>query len=206
MKQENFSLLQNYINRYRDLNGIAPTLKEISHDTGIPFQTVSKYLRRMKELGLIEYQGYRKMKTQQDMKFQAASYRVPKVGSISCGLPKLAEQDIESYIPLPKAWLGTGTFFILVADGRSMQNAGIDSGDFIVIRKQETAEFGQIIVALVDDEEATLKRYKPHPENNTVELVPENDTFPTKTVDLMTQRFSIQGVVVGVYKNYERQG
>ena len=84
-----------------------------------------------------------------------------------------------------------------------MINAGIDTGDMVIIRQQQTAEPGQIIVALVDDESATLKRYRPHPEDNIVELVPENDSFEVQVIDLTERRLAIQGIVIGVYKNFE---
>ena len=84
-----------------------------------------------------------------------------------------------------------------------MINAGIDTGDLVIIRKQQTAEPGQIVVALVDDETATLKRYRPIPEKNIVELVPENDKFDVQVIDLTERRLAIQGVAIGVYKNFD---
>lgn len=86
-----------------------------------------------------------------------------------------------------------------------MINAGIDTGDMVIIRQQQTAEPNQIIVALVDDEEATLKRYRPHPESNIVELVPENDQFDVQVVDLTERKLMIQGVVIGVYKFFDKE-
>ena len=85
-----------------------------------------------------------------------------------------------------------------------MINAGIDTGDLVIIRQQQTAEPGQIVVALVDEETATLKRYRPRLEENIVELVPENDAFEVQAVDLRERSFSIQGVVIGVYKNFDQ--
>ena len=84
-----------------------------------------------------------------------------------------------------------------------MINAGIDTGDLVIIRQQQTAEPGQIVVALVDDETATLKRYHPIPEKNIVELVPENDAFDVQVIDLTERRLAIQGVAIGVYKSFD---
>ncbi len=126
------------------------------------------------------------------------------IGSISCGLPLLAEENIEEYYSLPRTWVGTGNVFVLQAEGQSMINAGIDNGDYVIIRQQPDAEPGQIIVALVDNEAATLKRYRPHLEEHTVELVPENDAFDVQVIDLTKKRFEIQGVAVGVFKNFEK--
>ena len=96
--------------------------------------------------------------------------------------------------------VGKGEFFLLRANGRSMIKAGIDDGDLVVIRQQDDAEPGQIVVALVDDDTATLKRYYPR-RNSRVELVPENDEFRTQTIDLSVQHLSIQGVAVKVIKS-----
>ena len=71
------------------------------------------------------------------------------------------------------------------------------------LRQQATAEPGQIVVALVDDETATLKRYRPIPEKNIVELVPENDAFDVQVIDLTERRLAIQGVAIGVYKSFD---
>ena len=127
---------------------------------------------------------------------------VPILGTIACGLPLLAEENIEEYVPLPEALVGKGTFFILRASGSSMINAGINDGDLVIIRQQDDASAGQIVVALVDDESATLKRYYPR-RNNRVELVPENDSFDVQTVDVSAHSLSIQGVAVKVIKNLE---
>ena len=83
-----------------------------------------------------------------------------------------------------------------------MKKAGIDDGDLVVVRQQDNAEPGQIVVALVDGENATLKRYYPR-RNSRVELVPENDDFNVQTVDLSAHDLSIQGIAVKVIKNLD---
>ena len=82
-----------------------------------------------------------------------------------------------------------------------MINAGISNSDIVIVRHQNTAEPGQIVVALVDSAEASLKRYFPHPEEGTVDLVPENSEYQTMTVDLSAQTLIIQGVAVKVVKD-----
>ena len=82
-----------------------------------------------------------------------------------------------------------------------MKNIGINNGDIVIIRQQNTAEIGQVVVALVDDNTATLKRYYPSPENQIVELRPENDDFETQVVDLKERSFAIQGIAVKVLKD-----
>ena len=82
--------------------------------------------------------------------------RVPILGNVSCGLPEYAEENFEEYVPLPVALFGQGDFYLLRASGNSMIEAGIDPGDLVVVRKQNTAEEGDIVVALVDNETCLL--------------------------------------------------
>lgn len=204
-RRELYPLLQAYIQQYQEKYGAAPTLKEISAHMNMAQTTVWRYIKAMKADGVIDRSGTRMMATVQDKKAAEPTSAIPSVGSISCGLPLLAEENIEEYVRLPRKWIGAGdNFFILRAEGHSMINAGIDTGDMVIIRQQPTAEPGQIIVALVDDETATLKRYRPRPELHLVELVPENDAFDVQVVDLQERSFAIQGVAVGVYKNFDK--
>lgn len=205
IRKDYYPRIEAFINDYRKEYKTAPTIKEIAGMLGVCTTTAWRYVQRMSDEGMIEYQGgYGRISTVQGQKFSKESAAIPAVGSISCGLPLLAEENIEEYVSLPRRWLGSGdNFFILRADGHSMINAGIDTGDLVIIRQQQTAEPGQIVVALVDDDTATLKRYRPHPENSTVDLVPENDDYDVQVIDLTTRNLSIQGVAVGVYKNLD---
>ena len=205
VRRDYFPLIEQYINEYRKDNGRAPSIKEIAGLLNVCNTTAWRYVQRMASEGLIDYQGgYGRISTAQGQKETNPTQAIPTVGSISCGLPLLAEENIEEYVRLPRSWIGSGeNVFILRAEGHSMINAGIDTGDLVIIRQQQTAEPGQIVVALVDDETATLKRYRPIPEKNIVELVPENDKFDVQVIDLTERRLSIQGVAIGVYKNFD---
>ena len=86
--------------------------------------------------------------------------RLPVLGAVSCGIPKYAEENIEEYVQVPASWFGSGEFFALRADGKSMINAGIDDGDLVIVRKQESANPGQIVVALIDNEGNVLWKVK----------------------------------------------
>ncbi|MBQ9189504.1 MAG: repressor LexA [Clostridia bacterium] len=202
LKTEYFTTLEDAINQHREATGVAPTILELVAATGIPQATISRYLRYMHTHGMIEYAGHRRIKTRAEAKMKEETISMPVIGRIACGAPLLAEENIEEYVRLPETLVGKGNFFILRANGRSMINAGINDGDLVVIRQQESAEPGQIIVALVDDDTATLKRYYPR-RNSRVELVPENDEFKVQTIDLSVQHLSIQGVAVKVIKNIE---
>ena len=121
---------------------------------------------------------------------------LPVVGSIACGTPLLAEENIEKYLPIPTEFLGNGKYFILRANGDSMIKANIEDGDYVIIKQQETAEVGQIIVALINDE-ATLKRYYLDDKRQKVRLHPENDEMQ----DMYFKNVIIQGIAVKVIKD-----
>ena len=125
-----------------------------------------------------------------------SSVRVPVLGSVSCGLPKFAEENIEEYVRLPSSLFGDGEFYFLRAKGDSMIGAGIDDGDLVLIRRQDTARPGQIAVALTDDE-ATLKRFYPEPQNRRIRLHPENPELE----DIYVENCAVQGIAVKVIKN-----
>jgi len=122
--------------------------------------------------------------------------RAAVLGSVSCGVPRFAEENIEEYVSLPEALFGRGEFFILKAKGDSMIDAGIDDGDLVVIKQQSSAEDGQIVVALMDDE-ATLKRFYRDEKNKRIRLHPENESME----DIFVDDCMIQGIAVKVIKD-----
>ena len=203
LKQEYFDKLENYINDYQQKQGYSPSLGDMVRDLGMPQTTVYRYITHMKENGMIDIKGRGKIATREMEKTKRATIKLPVLGAVSCGIPKYAEENIEEYVQVPASWFGIGEFFALRADGQSMINAGIDDGDLVIIRKQEYAEPGQIIVALIDNEDATLKRYRPRGNGQYIDLVPENDKFKVRTVDLSCETLIIQGVAVKVLKDLE---
>ncbi|MCD8105689.1 MAG: transcriptional repressor LexA [Lachnospiraceae bacterium] len=134
--------------------------------------------------------------TREAKKTQKETIKVPVLGAVSCGIPKYAEENIEEYVRLPVALFGRGQFFILRASGDSMIGVGINDGDLVLIRQQDSACEGQIVIALMDDE-ATLKRYYPEPEKDRIRLHPENE----KLEDIFVKDCIIQGVAVRVIKD-----
>ena len=203
LKQEYFDKLENYINDYQQKQGYSPSISDMVRDLGMPQTTVYRYITHMKENGMIDIKGRGKIATREMEKTKRATIKLPVLGAVSCGIPKYAEENIEEYVQVPASWFGIGEFFALSADGQSMINAGIDDGDLVIIRKQEYAEPGQIIVALIDNEDATLKRYRPRGDGQYIDLVPENDKFKVRTVDLSCETLIIQGVAVKVLKDLE---
>lgn len=194
--EELFCNIEKAINNYKDDNGGAsPSVREIAAEVGVNYSTVSRYLKQMKEDGIIEYGGHRNISTRESRSTSEATVKVAVLGTVACGIPSFAEENIEEYVRLPIALFGRGDFYILRASGNSMINVGIDDGDLVLIRQQNYADAGQIVVALIEDE-ATLKRYYPEPENRRVRLHPENDSMS----DLYVDNCMIQGVALKVLK------
>ena len=200
MRSKNSDLMKSiveFINKEYFDNGVTPTMQEIANAFGISKGCVSNYIAEMQEKGLLENNGScRGIRTKMMEKIQQGVEYLPVVGSIACGTPMLAEQNIETYLPIPTDFLGAGSYFILKAYGESMINAGIDDGDMVIVRKQETAEEGQIIVALIDGE-TTLKRYYLDEKRKRIRLHPENDGMD----DMYFKSIDIQGVAIKIIKD-----
>ena len=187
--------IEKFVSDYTDSNGLSPTMQEVADGVGSSKATVQRYIAQLCEDGILDYSGYRTMTS---TKTKAAAIRVPVLGTIACGIPKFAEENIEEYVRLPVALFGKGNFFILRAYGDSMIEAGIDNGDLVLIRQQNYADEGQIVVALMEDE-ATLKRFYPEPKKHRIRLHPENSRMD----DIYVDNCEIQGVAVKVLKDLE---
>lgn len=199
MQKKNCDLMKNikkYTERFYVEQKRQPSLREISEGMGIGKTTAYRYLHAMNDNGMVEYNGTNGISTVLIDRFKSDSVMVAVLGSVSCGIPKYAEENIDTYLELPKQMLGEGTFYILTANGDSMNDAGIEDGDLIIIRQQATAENGDIVVALLDDE-ALLKRYYRDEMKRCVRLHPENKEYS----DVFANEVVIQGVAVKVIKN-----
>ncbi len=175
-------------------NGYSPATSTISAELGISRATAYRYLVEMDNRGMVEYNG-QDIQTEVTRKLNSEINRTAIVGSIPCGSPEYEEENIEEYISLPTAIFGKGDFFILRASGQSMIEAGIDDGDLVVVRKQMYADEGDIIVALVDNQN-TLKRFYRDEENHKIILHPENK----KMKDIVVDDCYIQGVACHIIK------
>ena len=196
--EELFTVIRDFINSYYLENGKGPSTRDIEAGTGIQRITVQRYLKAMKENGEIEY-GERRGTRNAFSRTIGESVMVPCYGAIKCGLPNDPFVDITETVTLPRSWLGDGDFCILEADGESMRDAGISSGDLVVIRRQDTARPGEIVAALIDGE-STLKRYRPGKDG--IVLKPENPDFPDIVVPSENEDgFRIQGVAVKIIKS-----
>ena len=177
-----------------------PSVQEIADHIGIAKSSTSRYLTEMENRGMLRrnssFYGIETNKMQKAMKRVSL---IPMVGEIACGTPILAEENIESYLTISGDFLGQGEFFALRAHGDSMINIGVNNGDYVVIKKQSFADEGQIVVAMVNDGDCTLKRYFIDRKRKKIRLHPENDEME----DMYFEKIDIQGIAVKVIKNIE---
>ena len=123
---------------------------------------------------------------------------VPLVGKIAAGVPIEAIQENGNMVSVPQGMIGRGDHFALTVEGESMIDAGILDGDVVIIRKSDVARNNQIVVALVDGEEATLKRLYKTGQN--IELIAENPDFETRVLN--ANRVAVQGILAGLIRSY----
>ena len=186
-----------YINEFIKEYGVCPSITEIADGMRCAKSTVHKYLVRLEEEGYIEKYGRNQIVTKQNA---TPVDRIPLIGAVACGTPTMAQEEMQTYIPVDKRLLGSGEFFALKAQGNSMIEAGINDGDVVFIRYQQTAEDGQIVVALIEDTvdggvEGTLKRF--YKDKHQIRLHPENKEMK----DIIVNNAKIVGVAVKVLKN-----
>ena len=157
------------VNDWKRNVGRTPSLKELGDELGVNKSTIYRYLVEMNEDGLLEYDGS-SIDTKELNRRTMNTARAAIVGSIPCGEAQSEEEYVEEYVNLPTNLFGKGDFYILRAKGDSMEDAGISEGDLVVILKQPTAEVGDIVVALDDQNQNTLKRFGGFDDNYRVIL------------------------------------
>ncbi|MEE1186468.1 MAG: transcriptional repressor LexA [Acutalibacteraceae bacterium] len=181
--------------KQRAQDGLPPTVREICKHTGLKStSTVFAILANLEKMGLIEKDG----KSSRAIKISgtASQVQVPIVGVVTAGVPIFASQNIEQYMPLSSDVVRKRDVFGLKVKGMSMQNAGILDGDIVYAEKTQTAEQGDIVVALIEDE-ATVKRYTLDKSGKVV-LMPENENFEPIIPDSLT----ILGKVIASFREY----
>ena len=187
-----------FVTAFMKERGVCPTTAEIGARLGMAKSTVSKYMNRLAEEGLIEKYGRYQTVTSDSFSYT----KMPIIGSVACGSPMLAIEEAEGYLPIDEGALGAGEYFGLIASGDSMIGVGIDDGDTVYVRRQSTAGDGEIVVAMVEDEfsdgwRATLKTFYRDEKNNRYILRPENPDLD----DIILKEVHIVGVAVRVLKN-----
>lgn len=173
-------------------SGIPPSIREICTATGLSStSTVHTHLKALEKLGYITRSEGRNRAIL--INGSQATSQVPILGTVTAGVPILAIESVEGYIPFPDR--GTRELFALHVRGTSMINAGILDGDYVIAEKSQTCENGEIVVALIEDE-ATVKRlYK---EKDCIRLQPENPEFEP----ILTKEMSVLGKVISVVRYY----
>ena len=170
-----------YINLYIKNNGASPSTAEICRALCLSKATVSKYVNRLQDEKLLDRVGRYGLISRGAHRPKT---RMPIIGVVACGKPILAEEDVMGYISVDEDILdGSRDYFALIAEGDSMIEADIKSGDIVYIEKSDTAEDGVIVAAMITDEEtaepkATLKRFFKDTKNHRYILHPENKHYP----------------------------
>jgi repressor LexA len=206
-QQEIFDFIKRYSAKY----GYPPTVRDIGKAVGLASSsTVHAHLANLEKLGLLRRDPSKPRaielldRVRGDVSGAVGSAvdsalgvlrpGLPLVGSVAAGTPILAEENIEDYVQVPPIAGGEDGEYILRVRGESMKDAGILGGDFVVVRPQETATDGEIIVALVG-EEATVKRF--FRESDHIRLQPENEAMEP----IRSKEVRILGRVVGVFRS-----
>jgi repressor LexA len=207
------SEILDFIQEYLDANGYPPTVRDIGGAVGLTSSsTVHAHLANLEKAGAIRRDptkpraleilgdkvngaasATRRAAGRIGQAVSDATTGLPLVGAVAAGGPILAEQNIEEYIDVPRIAGGADADFVLSVRGDSMIKAGILDGDFVVVKSQQTARDGEIVVAMIENE-ATVKRF--FKESDHIRLQPENDDYePIRTPDA-----AVIGSVVGVFR------
>jgi repressor LexA len=190
-QQEIFDFVKQYVSEH----GYPPTVRDIGKAIGLTSSsTVHAHLANLEKLGLLRRDPTkpRAIEVLKDKARQVVTPPgLPVVGQVAAGQPVLADENIEEYVPVPGIAGGDDGEFVLRVKGDSMKDAGILEGDFVIVRRQETAGDGDIVVALVG-EEATVKRF--FREDDHVRLQPENEAMEP----IRTREAQVLGRVVGL--------
>ena len=205
-QQEIFDFIKRYSAKY----GYPPTVRDIGKAVGLASSsTVHAHLANLEKLGLLRRDPSKPRaielldRVREDVGSAVGTAvenalgvlrpGLPLVGQVAAGSPILAEENIEDYVQVPSIAGGEDGEYVLRVRGESMKDAGILGGDFVVVRPQDTATDGEIIVALVG-EEATVKRF--YRESDHVRLQPENETLEP----IRSREVKVLGRVVGVFR------
>ncbi len=191
---EKYNTVYEFIKKYITENGYSPSVREICANCGIKSTaTAYQYINKLNEQGLIKKAGNKKRAVSLK-KSGGQSVSVPLVGTVAAGQPIFADENYEGYYSLPTEFFGSDDMFMLTVKGDSMIKIGMFDGDKIIVKKQNTADNGDIVVALVDDS-ATVKRF--YRRDGKIILHPENDSMS----DFVFDDVSVLGKVVGLMRN-----
>ena len=187
-----------FIKEYIDTYNIAPSYEEIKNHFGFKsISTVFDHIKTLEKKGYVTKGGMNQKRSLQLINFGKRSVTIPLVATVAAGRP-LEVYEIQEYIDVPEEMLGKGENVALKIRGDSMIDSGIYNGDIVIVKKQNTAENGQIAIALVDGE-TTIKRIYFH--KDSIELKASNPSVASIFVT-EKQDFQIFGILVGLYRTF----
>ena len=192
--------ISNFVGDYYRMRYTSPTVRTIADALDISKSTAHSYLVEMDKRGMLSYENGTVSNLEKIRKTKTGYFSAPLVGSIRCGDPETEVEQVEMYISLPEAIFGTGEFYLLRAVGDSMEDAGISNGDLVLIRKQEACEKGDIVVALDENRENTLKVYGGINKRNKKVILryANEEKYPGKKIEV--EELTVQGVARHVIK------
>lgn len=180
-------------------SGFPPTVREIGEAVGLrSTSTVHNYLKRLELKGAIRKNpdSSRAIEVVADTWRRKKMIPMPLVGAVRAGEPITADEHTEFVYPLPAELIGKdNNCFMLIVRGDSMINAGIHEGDYLIVSEQDDAQDGDIVVALIGNEDATVKRF--YKEEDHIRLQPENDEYQP----IIAKEVIIRGKVIGLYRH-----
>ena len=187
--------VMDYIRKFSEENGYTPSIREIGKECGIKSTaTVHSYLEKLQTKGYLSKATNKKRSV---CLAKSSGVNIPLIGTVTAGQPIFAYENYEDYYTFPAGEFRGEDLFMLRVEGTSMIDAGIMNGDKIIVRRQPTAENGEIVVALVDDS-ATVKRF--FRRDGQIVLHPENEALSDMIFE--DGEVSILGKVVGLMRNY----
>ncbi|MBO5480023.1 MAG: transcriptional repressor LexA [Clostridia bacterium] len=195
ISEEKLTRVMDYIRKFTEVNGYTPSVREIGKECGIKSTaTVHSYIERLQNKGYLNKTDNKKRAVTIG---KSSGVTIPLIGVVTAGQPVFAYENYEDYYTFPVGEFKGDELFMLRVEGTSMIDAGIMNGDKIIVRRQQTAENGEIVVALVDDS-ATVKRF--FRKDGHIVLHPENEAL----ADMIFQpeEVSILGKVVGLMRSY----
>ena len=187
------------VQEHAERTGVAPSLSELANVLKIRRASAQQHLKALERKGYLlllpgRARGIRLL--QRDREHAAACREIPVLGRIAAGVPLLAVENAAGTIHIDAARFPPGQLFALTVHGDSMIGAGILNGDLVIVRPQSIAEPGEIVVALIRGEEATVKRFRPH--GKEVQLESENEQYDP--IVCHAHDVDIRGKVVGVHR------
>ncbi len=195
VSQEKLIMVMDYIRKFSEENGYTPSVREIGKECGIKSTaTVYSYLQKLQDKGYLNKTNNKKRSVTLT---RSSGVNIPLIGTVTAGQPIFAYENYEDYYTFPAGEFKGDDLFMLRVEGTSMIDAGIYNGDKIIVRKQEIAENGEIVVALVEDS-ATVKRF--YRRDGKIILHPENESLSDMIFE--DGEVKILGKVIGLTRNY----